>query len=252
MEESASANLVSNRITMEDWTSASDHIIVAERIGAERYENGSPKYSVIVEKELKGKLQKNQIDVYALQGLPQEYSRYVLFLYASDSEYYDEGTYSVVHSANALDGNNVKTGPYKGLDLNELLQDIHKSPGLKKVDTTKHIVVEQPESMEKLIEASDYIVHFMPNEVRFENDVIRDYVVEYIRVYKGDERIQARESLTLPNEVEPKEEYLVFYQLRDKNDNTDITLTTRKGSVISKSDTNAWEEAISLLEQLQR
>lgn len=237
--------------TMTDWTGAADHIIIAAQAGEEEYENGSPKFAMEVEQELKGTLPSNQINVYSLQGLPQDYKRFVLFLYSNDSEYYDEVTYSVIHSVNALEGDELKTGPYKGQSLKKLLKDINGSPGLQKTSVNKHEVTEQYGSIEELIEASDYILHIVPKELRFQNNAIAEFTVDLVALYKGDERIKAKESLVLPNEAEADMEYLIFYQLRDKtdiSDNPSITLTAREGSFIPKSDEKAWQAAIDLLQ----
>lgn len=245
-DASSSADAI---LTMEDWTSAADHIIIAARAGEARYVNGSLQYTLEVEQELKGTLSGTTIDVYALQGLTENYKRHVLFLHANDSEYYDEATYSVIHSDNALDGGLFQSGPFKGMKENQLLKDISRSPGVRKINI-KPAIVEQPENMATLIANSDYILHLVPRELRFENNVIREYTVDLVHVYKGDERINAKESLILPNEVEDGDNYLVFYRLRDQSDisaNPSITLTTRSGSVIPGSDEQSWAAAIASL-----
>lgn len=246
------SSLDSDIVTMTDWTGVADHIIIAAQAGEEEYENGSPKYLIEVEQELKGTLPSNQIHVYSLQGLPQDYKRFVLFLYSNDSEYYDEVTYSVIHSVNALEGDELQTGPYKGQSLKKLLKDINGSPGLQKNSADKHQVTGQYDSTEELINASDYILHIVPKELRFQNEAIAEFTVELVTLYKGDERIKLKESLVLPNEAEAGKEYLIFYQLRDKTDKSDnpsITLTAREGSFIPESDEKAWQEAIDLLDR---
>ncbi|MHA7964884.1 hypothetical protein ACX93W_12130 [Paenibacillus sp. CAU 1782] len=252
VDEDHASSMDSDIVTMTDWTSAADHIIVATQAGGEEYENGSPKYALEVEQELKGTLPSNQINVYSLQGLPQDYKRFVLFLYSNDSEYYDTVTYNVIHSVNALEGDELKTGPYKGQSLKKLLKDIDSSPGLQKNSMNKHEVTEQYDSIEELIEASDYILHIVPKELRFQNNTIAEYTVDLVTLYKGDERIKAKESLVLPKEAEADKEYLIFYRLRDQmdqSDNPSITLTARQGSFIPKSDEKAWQGAIDLLQQ---
>jgi hypothetical protein len=246
------SSLDSGITTMTEWTSMADHIIVASQIGEEQFENGSPKYEVQVEQELKGALPGKQIHVYSLKGLPQDYKRFVLFLYSNDSEYYDEITYSVIHSVNALEGDKLQTGPYKGQTLTELQNDIAASPGLMVRSASKHQVTEKLSSAEELIEASDYILHIVPKELRFQNSAIAEYTVDLVDPYKGDERVIAKESLVLPNEAEAGQEYLIFYRLRDKmdtSDNPSITLTTREGSFIPKSDEKSWQEAMNLLQR---
>jgi len=239
-----------NLETLEDLIEASDHILFGKLMNSRPYDDYL-EYDVQVNEQLKGQVSNPHITVYSAEPFTKEHNDYLLFLTSVDSEFQADVVYTVIGVPNAIQDGMVESGPLKNKEVNMLVKDINQSPKIKIFKENKHTVIQNPKDMHDLVAKSDYIAHLKPTAINFENPSLKLVSYDLITLYKGDERLLQKEYMKLPRQIELNEEYLVFFRLRDPSndsENPSISLTTRNGSVISKQDSQQWEEAIAAIE----
>jgi hypothetical protein len=241
--------------TMDDIVALSDYIIVGEMTNSSSFSKTTIEYSVKVVKQLKGRdsLEENTISVFSAEPLAKEGLQYLLFLEQQNSEFFEGPTYTSLIHPNPLEDETFTAGPFIGKSSKQISNEINKSSKLSTYEGSADPVLDRAQNLSHLIDASDYIVHLKPTFVIEENKAIKLAASQLIKQYKGDKRLESKETFFLPQFIEVEEEYLVFYRLQDAADSTDnpsLTLTARHGSVIAKSDTDCWETALSELEAM--
>jgi len=239
--------------SLDELIEHADHIVYGTLIKSEPFDSYL-KYTVKVNQQLKGKTHRNEIAVFSAEDFNEEHKQFLLFLSSYDDEFREEIYYTSSITPTAIENEIALNGPFAKKELKKLIKDIEKSSKIKVFKAkTKDAVIDKAKDIYDLIDKSEYIVHIKPLEVRVESPIVKSVTYDVITKYKGDDNILKRSGLTLPNYIELDEEYMVFYQTIESLD-TDVptlTLATRKGSVIAKSDTIAWEEAVSVLEASQ-
>ncbi len=248
-----SALIDSSIHTMNDIIALSDYIIVGQLTNSNWFSKTTIEYSVKVVKQLKGRdsLEENTISVFSAEPLAKEGLQYLLFLEQQNSEFFEGPTYASLIHPNPLEGETFTAGPFIGKTSEQISNEINKSSMLSTYEGSADPVLDRAQDLSQLIDASDYIVHLKPTFVIEENKAIKLAASELIKQYKGNKRLESKETFFLPPFIEVEEEYLVFYRLQDAADSTDnpsLTLTARHGSVIAKSNADRWETALSELE----
>ncbi len=228
--------------SIDDLIRSSDNIVIGVVTEEEVFGMGTYQYTFSVGNELKGKVATKSIDVYESIGDLEKGKEYFLFLESWEDELYPNPVYTSINKdslievdQNALIGGDKFTGK-KTKD--EMIQYIKSSKEVSLFREKEYddVVIEKANDLAHLIELSDHILHIVPKELQYENKYVKGVDVEVLQTFKGSNKIKV---LMLPADVDLDKEYIVFL----KGD-LSYSLTTREGSVVSKDNTELWQEIL--------
>lgn len=239
-----SASQMNTMESIDDLVKYSDLVIIGTVLDSEEINNDEIKYTVSIDKNIKGTLDTNDIDVYEAKNTLQSGKQYILFLGYFDSALYPREVYTSIDKDGILeiyDGKINSRNMYgeKDKSVDSIIKIIEKSRSIKYQNKQIAKIDKEFDSIKNLIESSDYVVRISINEVDNINKYVSDINVNVIQQYKGD--IGKRDEFLVPTGLEKGNEYLLF--LKGAEDGG-INLTSRKGSIISKDNLDNWNKAI--------
>lgn len=232
--------------TLDDLIKYSDNVIVGTVIEDESFSHNTNKYTVSIDKNLKGTVEEGDIDVYESIDALENGGQYILFLGYFDSPLYSRAVYTSMDKECIVGIDNEKlVGRKKFIDeeysYKDVVKAIENSTGLKIKSGKKFDIKKRYESTQELIESSDCIVQIKVNESEKYNNLVSKVGVDIIKVYKGD--IGESKEFSLPTRMETGKEYIVFF----KNEDERFILSSRESSIISKDNTEEWDKTLDLL-----
>lgn len=238
---------------LNDVVKLSDNIVIGKVLDEKKYNDSNTyKYTFLVENELKGKVESEEIDVYEAYGRLKKDKEYILFLAFWEDELYPKPVYTSVYkdfiveiNQNNLIGEEELVGQ-KTKD--EFINAIKKSSYVKSVtinNVNNKIVIEKANDLEHLISLSDNIIQIVPKTLQEENIYVKAVEVEVLNTLKGTIK-PGNLFLVLPADINLGNEYIVF--LKDK-ENGVYGITTREGSVVSKDNKELWQKIMNKFDQ---
>lgn len=237
--------------SLEELTEAADRIVIGTVLETERYTEHTPRYILNINESIKGISEDQTIDVFS-SGRLNEHSTYFLFLKSYDSPYAERPRHVVMHPMDNLliQNNTFLSGSLEGYEVDVLKKDVRAAPGIN-IFRKKEEVINTAKNIEELVDLSDFIVVLNTEALTNETADVREYKVDVIQQFKGDDRILNQKNQQFPNNTKLNNEYLVFFKINEGEDfeSPGLSITTRIGSVISKEDIEAWEEAMNFLEK---
>lgn len=232
--------------TLDQAIEYADNIVVGTVVMEDDFSNTISKYILSINTNLKGSIDTQEIDVYELKGELVAGKDYLLFLEELNNPLYSEYSYTSfeksmiteINKGKILNANKLFN---KETDLNKISKLISNSKAKLKINKKDYIVLNQLETMNNLVEESDYVLLIIPSETIEQNTNTTRVEAKVIRQYKGsdmDENI----SILLPRGIQKDKEYLIFLK---EYDGAKLP-TTRKGSII-ESGTPEFDGALDLL-----
>lgn len=219
----------------------SEKIVVGTVVSEERFnQGGTYKYVVNVKDQLKSDNQSPLIDVYAHQGKLELDKDYLLFLEYQDNELYPNTIHSILEKIQ-IKGNEL-FGDSKFIGNNEtrtLINYIKKSPDIFAQKREKTNIKDTESSLNELLTNSNVVMRIIPRNIINENKYIKAVEVSIVEEVKG--KATEQNVYLLPSNIEIGKEYIVFLKDREGS----LRLTTKKGSIVSKEETETWNKIIS-------
>jgi|GEM_PF-6394758 len=245
-----------NAEKLDDVIGKSDLVILGVVKQVDVINKHSDEYVIEVVKQYKGATKKQSIYVYEQTGALKLNQWYYLFLSENEIPYYPDMTYrsldksaiiavngeQLTYNSNLLD---------KGLSKTELEDLISSSEQLKATNapTINHPIIEPKRlTIEDRFERADLVAHVKVNRIISESKYVSEMKLDFTTIYKDTvSHILNFEPSNipyiLPGSYEVRDEYLVFLQFYEHMYYT----VTKEGSLISKHDVNAWDEALAKL-----
>jgi len=235
--------------TLEDLLNEATHVVIGTIDDKETLGKWEEKYTMSIEESYLNAVDSESIDVYEASGSLETGKKYVLFLEASESEYYPRTVYTSVVKDSMLevsDGNIVNLNKYtsENQTLKELVK-IFKKQGVKaEKSKTKRKVVDKFANHEAIIDSADVIIAVSVKNINEFNKFVSNYEVEVKKEYKGS--IGDIKRLTLPTGIDEDGEVVLFLKEIGKQN---YMIAARKDCVISKDGSERWNEISLLLEK---
>ncbi len=235
--------------TMDDIIKYSDKVIIGTVISKDEIDESLTKYIVFIDKSLKGDLSSTDIDVYETKNALEVGKQYILFVGYFDSALYPREVYTsmdkdcIIEVANGKLISRNKFGE-KNHTLETIIKSIEKSPSINSNNKKTYNVKNEFANIKELIVASDYVIQITTKEVTKVNKYVADVQVNVTHQYKGD--IAQIDRFMLPSDSKVEKEYLLFLT----NSEGSLVLTSRKGSIIRKDNSNEWNKAIEALKDI--
>jgi len=232
--------------TLEDLIKDSTYVVVGSITNKEEIGKWSERYTMSVEASYLNELFIEEIDVYEAKNTLQVGKKYILFLEAKESEFYPRTIFTSIVKDSVLEIEEdyiQKANKYTGEKMVvKELENFLKKQGKhsEKVKDDKK-VIDKHDSNEALINSSDVIIEVSVTNVKEFNKFVSHYEVEVKNEYKGS--IGDIKKLTLPTGIDEEGEVVLFLKEIGKQN---YTIAARKDCVISKDDSERWNE-ISLL-----
>lgn len=252
---------IHNIIDLDTAIGKADNIIFGKVLIKEPY-NSTGTYEIKIEvlENIKGKVDSNIIYLYEIISkvgpfyeedfehgkevvLFMEYFANNLFPHPVYTTIYSPKTFIEIEKGNFIKGDHDFINEIR--ELEDLITYILLSPNYDEDTRMPVYTYDSPRDNNELMDLSDYIVHLHITEVVEET--------KYVKVVRADVKNQLKGTLEsnrlffLPFNITVDEEYIVFFR---KYEN-DITLTTKDGSVISKTQVNDWEYLMNLFSILE-
>lgn len=230
---------------ISDFVKYSDNVILGTVLDSEEIDTLSAKNTVRIDENLKGAIDGKDIDVYETINTLEKGKQYLLFLGHHDSALYPREVYTSIDKEMIIEV--VKKEIVSqvhidyGLDYKSVIKSIEKSPGLKDIKIKNDKVENKYYDYVSQVGESDYVVSIVVNDMTKFNRFASEVKIDIINQYKGD--LEKCDSIILTSDLEIGKEYLVFLK---RLDDGSLTLSSRKGSIISSNSIQEWENAIEV------
>lgn len=239
-----------NMNSLEDLIKYSDNIIVGTIAREERISKDTNKYTVNIEKNIKGDTDSPDIDVYEPRDTMQVGKKYLLFLGYFDSPLYSRAIYTSINKECIIEVENEKLAGKKkfineAYDYKDIVKDIEKSSGIKlnNDSKSKYKIKNKYDNTKDLLAESDFAVQITPREVIKYNSYVAIIKADIAKQYKGN--LRNMKEFILTSDMEVGKSYIVFF----KKYNDSLVLASREGSIISEDDSKEWDKIIDELEK---
>lgn len=245
IEKNANYSYTKKFENIYDVIKNAEYVVIGEIKEAEEYNEHGSKFSLQIEKILKGNIDSTQIDVYESTRLLETGKSYMLFLNEFNSPVYPDTVYTsiVKECILEIDGdkfldNNFVDKDYKN-DFKKLLTDIEKSKEIKaQTGSKKEKVVNTFKNTEELYLNSDIIIHAKIKELEEVNKFVVRTKVDILENLKGN--LDSERYLYLPSNVQASGEYLLFL----KDGKNQYNLSSRNISIISTKDIEIFKKTL--------
>lgn len=231
--------------SIDDLIKYSDNVIIGTVLDSEEISDAELKYTISIDKNLKGTVDSRDIDVYETKETLQRGKQYILFLGYFDSALYPREVYTSIDKESIFEiydgkiNSNNKYGE-KDKSVEDVTNSIETSPCINYKNKQTAKVEKEYDSIKSLIESSDYIVRISIDKAESINKYVSLIDANVIEQYKGD--IGKREEFLVSSGLKAGNEYLLF--LKETEDGS-IVLSSKKGSIISKDNVDNWNQAIN-------
>lgn len=237
----------------------SSNVVVCKVISGEKYSKNKNMYKVEINENLVGEVEGSTIFIHADKDSLIMGKSYLLSLREHDSALQNNVFYVALNqfiiqideNSNLLLLENSETQefikPFKTDKFNNLDNAKAYINEIKKdnmyINNTKKKVIDQAKDVEELIKLSNHIIEISVIDYQISGEVNNIAIVDYdcYKKYKGG-NFKNIHSLLLPTNIEKDKKYLLFLV----GDNDEVTLATRKGSVLEVG-SNEYNNAIKYI-----
>jgi hypothetical protein len=239
-------------IDLDYLINTSSNIIVAEFVGSTSFSEGTNKDVFNVVENIKGSIEQETINYYSFNQEFVSGEKYILFVEFFDSVFYEDRVYHGVSEFYALlnINNDIEqflifdddlSTKYKTLDsLKNYISKV--DDGLRTDKPNVESTIINTESIDVLVEESDYICEIKPTEIITSNEVLKILLCKIQKNYKG--KLKDEVIIHLPSDAELEKEYLVFLTEIEDGSYTVNSLI----SFISKDDEKEYSKALKSIE----